>query len=250
MSTLVTKTKIEEGVVRLHMNDPARQNRLSEELSAQLIAALHELANDPALHVLVLTGRSDVFCAGATREQLEGMTQGRMPAQALSLPERMLAFPFPIIGAMEGHAVGGGLSLALCCDMTIAAESSRYGANFTELGFTPGMGIVSLLPMLVGHAFASEMLLGARLYKGRELARRGLFSEVVPARDVLQVALDLAHGVAGKPRDVLAMVKESLAVPRRRALADGGVIEKLMHLVSFSSPESRALIESTYLTSH
>jgi polyketide biosynthesis enoyl-CoA hydratase PksI len=248
MSKLVTVGAVEEGVFVLHMDDEANRNRLSEELSGEIIGALRSLAQEPALRVLVITGRSDVFCAGATLDQLEKMTAGEMPTRALSIPEHMLSFPLPIIGALEGHAVGGGLSMALCCDMTIAAEGSRYGANFTEMGFTPGMGIISLLPMQVGHCFACEMLLGAKLYKGRELSRRNLFSEVVPAREVKRVALDLAHTIAGKPRDVLSMVKEALAVPRRRALADSTMVERLMHLSSFGNPQSRALIRSMYLS--
>lgn len=248
MSGLITVSKLEEGVFELHMNDPANQNRLSEELSAEVISALRSLAHEPALRVLVMTGRQDVFCAGATLEQLERMTAGEMALKALAIPDEMLAFPLPIIGVLEGHAVGGGLCVALCCDMTIASESSRYGANFTDMGFTPGMGIMTLLPMQVGHAFASEMLLGAKLYKGRELHRRHLFSEVLPAREVRRAALDLAHRISGKPREVLSMVKEALAVPRRRALADASVLERLMHLSSFASPGSKAFIQSMYLS--
>ncbi len=248
MYRYISLSQIEDGIAHLHIDDAANQNRLSEELSSEISSALDALAHEPKLRVLLMHGRSDVFCAGATLTQLRKMTAGEMPTNALSLPEQMIAFPLPIIGAIEGHAVGGGLALALCCDMTIAAESSRYGANFTELGFTPGMGLVSLLPAQVGHAFACEMLLGAKLYKGRELLHRGLFNEVVPADRVMALAEDHAYGIAAKPRDVVMMVKEALAIPRRRALADVSLVEKLMHRASFNNSTSKELIESVYLS--
>lgn len=137
--------------------------------------------------------------------------------------------------------------LALCCDILVASESSRYGVNFTNMGFTPGMGTTSLLPALVGHHFASEMMLTGKLYKGRELKGRGLFNYVVPAEEVLDVSLDIARRIAEKPRHVIEMLKETLSLPRRQALQEAVSREHLMHKICFSRSDTAAHIESTYL---
>jgi polyketide biosynthesis enoyl-CoA hydratase PksI len=248
MSNVVTVTCVEDGIFRLNMNDPQTENRLSERLISEFIVALKDLALEPTLKVLLITGRKDVFCAGATREVLNKITNGTTDVKDLLLPNHMLSFPVPIIAAVEGHAVGGGLVLALYCDMVVAAERSRYGFNFTHMGFTPGMGTTSLLPALVGYSFASEMLLTAKFYKGRELRERGLFNYVVSAEEVLNVALELAQRMAEKPRHVLELVKDTLALPRRHALQEALSREHLMHKVCFSRPDTALRIEETYLS--
>ncbi len=199
MSATVHAERLEEGIVEVRIDDAEAQNRLSDRLCRELMAALAELRSDPTLKVVLLSGRPDVFCGGATLEALQSVSTGAVDVLDLLLPEQMLAFPVPIVGAITGHAVGGGFVLALCCDVMIAAETSRYGVNFTSLGFTPGMGATALLPALVGHHHAMEMMLTAKLYRGAELRERGLFNRVVPAAEVQAEALDLARRMAEKP---------------------------------------------------
>ncbi len=248
MAEIIRITDLGSGISRLGMDDPAEENRLSDRMCRELLAALDALSADPALKVVVLTGRSDVFCAGGTLEMLRQIASGEVAARDLLLPERLLAFPLPIVGALEGHAVGGGLTLALCCDVLVAAEEKRYGANFASMGFTPGMGTTALLPALVGHQLASEMMLTSAFYKGRELRGRSLFNHVVPGREVLDRAVDLARRMAEKPRYVLAGIKETLALPRRRTLADAMSREHLLHAMCFSQPETAAILEANYLS--
>src|SRR5262249_18533138 len=124
MSKVVT-TSPGEGVVQLTLNDPEQQNRLSPTCCAELEEALAGLAADPDLKVVILAGLPEIFCAGATLETLQAVAAGTAAVADLELPRRLLDFPLPIIAALEGHAVGGGLVLALCCDMRVACESSR-----------------------------------------------------------------------------------------------------------------------------
>jgi polyketide biosynthesis enoyl-CoA hydratase PksI len=241
-------THLEEGIFQLQMDAPETNNQLNAELIQALMSALTTLSTDSTLKVLIFKGRKDIFCAGGTLEMLKGLSSGQTSVKDLLQPlvGQIFGFPVPIIGALEGHALGGGLMLALFCDILVAAENSRYGANFTSLGFTPGMGATSLLPALVGHHFASEMLFSAKLYKGRELKGRGLFNHVVPADDVMDVALDIALRIAEKPHHVLKMLKEALSQPRRQALQEALFREHLMHDICFANPETIALIEATY----
>ncbi|MBN3888589.1 MAG: enoyl-CoA hydratase/isomerase family protein [Nostoc sp. JL31] len=238
---------LEDGIFQLQIDDPENENRLSEELCDELMTALTHLATEPSLKVLILSGRADVFCAGASLDTIKQVVSGNADVKDLSLPNQLLSFPVPIIAALQGHAVGGGIALALYCDILIASENSRYGLNFTDLGFTPGMGILSVLPAMVGHHFASEMLLTAKLYKGKELKGRGLFNYIVPAEEVMTLALDMARRIAEKPRHVLEMVKDTLSLPRRQALQAALSREHLMHKICFGVPGTLAHIEAAYL---
>jgi polyketide biosynthesis enoyl-CoA hydratase PksI len=195
----------------------------------------------------LLEGLRDVFCAGASLDFLRRLSRGEADESSWwSLPEIFLSFPMPIIGSVTGHAVGGGLLVALYCDMVVAAEESRYGFNFIDLGFTPGMGATTLLPALVGTHFANEMLLTGKLYRGRELRERSVFNRVVPAAQVDGVVLDIARSLALKPAPVLALLKEALSLPRRRALPDTLQREALMHRICFASPDTARRIDELY----
>ncbi|WP_218081865.1 polyketide synthase [Anthocerotibacter panamensis] len=248
MTERVTITGLEEGVFQLKMDDPELENRLSGELAADLVAALDRLEQEPSLKVLLLAGRREVFSAGGSLDLLDRLVQGTLEEKSLFvLPNRVLHFPVPVIGVLEGHAVGGGLMLALCCDLIVAATNSRYGVNFTDLGFTPGLGTTTLLPALIAPVLAREMIFTAKLFRGSELRDRGLFNYVVPAAEVPEVALDLARRIAPKPRHVLEMLKDSLALPRRLALQEAMTHEQLMHRVCFSRPDTARHIHENYL---
>ena len=245
MSDLLVTTPA-EGVFRLSLEDSQNGNHLTEELCADLMDALARLAVDPALKVLVLTGGREVFSAGASLSTLTRGSGGATMIRKLGLPERLVGFPVPVIAALEGDAIGGGLMLAVCCDMLVAAENRRFGLNFTTLGFSPGMGATRLVPALVGHGVAMEMLLSGKFYKGRELVGRGLFNAVVPQEQVLDVALDQAMRIAERPRYVIEMVKAALAEPRLRILADALEREHALHQLCFARPEIAATIEDSY----
>lgn len=247
MSEVMQESDLGEGVLRLEMCDPENQNRLTERFCAELVAALESAGGRPDLKVLVLAGLDEVFCAGAALDVLQKIATGETRAKDLGLAERLLSFPVPIVGAVAGHAVGGGLTLALCCDIVVAAEGKRYGANFTSLGFTPGMGTTGLLPLLVGHQFASEMMYTAKLYKGRELRTRGLFTHVVENERVLEVACEIARRIADKPRRVLEALKRTLARPRRRAVEQALEHEHEMHKICFRDRDVAARLEDAYL---
>lgn len=246
----VSVTNLEEGIFQLKIDDPENQNRLSEKLLSEFIAAVKNLQNEPTLKVLILTGCKDVFCAGGSLEFLRKLATGKTEAEEdylFTLPNLMLNFPVPIIGALQGHAVGGGLTLALYCDILVANQSSRYGANFTNIGFTPGLGTTSVLPARVGYHFASEMILTGKLYKGRELKERGLFNYIVPVEQVMDMALDIARSIAEKPKYVLEMLKSTLSLPRRQALQATLFQEHLMHKICFTHSETVSLLEANYL---
>ncbi|UQA57005.1 polyketide synthase [Polyangium aurulentum] len=246
-STKVEVTWVEEGVALVRMNDPEERNLLTDMLVDELMAALRELSADAKVKAAILCGRRDVFCGGGSLEMLRAVAAGATHAKDVLLPAMLVEFPVPIIAALEGHAVGAGLAMALWCDIVVASERARYGANFTSMGFTPGLGITALLPALVGYGFATEMMMTAKLYKGRELAERRLFTHVVPEGEVLDLAVDIARRIAERPRHVLTMLKAEIALPRRGMLTNAMPREHVMHQVCFSRPEARVLLEEGYV---
>jgi polyketide biosynthesis enoyl-CoA hydratase PksI len=246
-SVKVVVSWVDEGVALVRMDDPEQRNLLTDGLLDELMAALRELSADAKVKAAILCGRKDVFCGGGSLEMLRAVAAGATHAKDILLPAMLVEFPVPIIAALEGHAVGAGLAVALWCDIVVASEQARYGANFTSMGFTPGLGVTSLLPALVGYGFATEMMTTARLYKGRELVHRQLFTHIVPGGGVLDLAIDLARRIAERPRHVLTMLKAELSLPRRSLLTNAMPREHVMHQVCFSRPEARALVDEGYV---
>jgi enoyl-CoA hydratase/carnithine racemase len=122
----------------------------------------------------------------------------------------MLDIEVPTVAAMSGHAVGGGLGLAIVCDLRIASESARYGANFVRLGLHPGMATTYLLPRLVGVPRALELLLTGRIVSGREAADMGLANHALPAAGVLPRARELADEIASAAPIAVRLTKQTI----------------------------------------
>lgn len=250
MSKKILVSRKEEGIFQLIINDAENENQLSTDLSVEFMTALDNLSKERELRVLILSGIKKVFCAGGSLQVLQKLAQGEVEVKSFySVPNKLLNFPLPVIGALEGHAVGGGLILALCCDILVASENSRYGVNFTDLGFSPGMGTTTFLPALAGYHFSSEMMFTAKLYKGSELRDRGIFNYIVPSEEVLGRSLDIARRISEKPKHVLEMLKHTLSLPRRQALQVALSYEYLMHKLCFKRPETAAIIEANYFLS-
>jgi enoyl-CoA hydratase/carnithine racemase len=150
--------------------------------------------------VLVVTGTGHCFSSGADFKatlQRDGSAAPHERSYAMYEPFlSLLDLAVPVIGALNGHAVGGGFGLALVCDLRVGAEAAKYGANFVRLGLAPGMAISYLLPRLVGVARANELLLAGKLVEGREAAALGILNRAVPAAEVMPVAMELAREIA------------------------------------------------------
>jgi polyketide biosynthesis enoyl-CoA hydratase PksI len=244
--TRVTLDIVEDGVAVLALVDEREKNAFSEPFIAQLLARLEELAGDERARVCLMRGLPEVFCAGAHRDLLLGLAGGELAANDIVLPKVVLDLPIPAIAAVEGHAVGGGLALALCCDMVLLARESRYGCSFMNMGFTPGMGITRLLRLAVGDYLANEMLFGGQMFKGRRLEAHSGVNAVLPRDQVWPRALRLARRVAEKPRHALTLLKRYQSLQRRRLFEETITVESFMHELCFSQPETAGRIRENY----
>ena len=190
-----------EGTVGvLTLDRPDNRNSMTPELLDAFAEASALARGDAQIRVLVVTGTGTCFSSGADFKatlQREGNAAPHERSYAMYVPFlSLLDVAVPVIGALNGHTVGGGFGLALVCDLRIGAEDAKYGANFVKLGLAPGMAISYLLPRLVGVARAHEMLLTGRLVDGREAAALGILNRAVPAAQVLPAAMELAREIA------------------------------------------------------
>ena len=159
----------------------------------------------------------------------------------------MLDIPIPVIAAMQGHAIGGGLALGLCADIAILAEESRYGCSFMNMGFTPGMGITKLMEHYMSPAMAQEMQYTGMFYQGRTLIGKTNFNYILPKADVLDKAQQLAEAMADKPRKALSVLKRYQSMTRRKTFEETYSIETMMHELTFDQTEILKTIQENYV---
>lgn len=243
---MIKLTSDNSGLYHLQMDDQSGKNALSVKMIHDLLEAFQEIQNDPDAKTLLLSGNADYFCTGASAEMIQEISNGNLVANDIDLAIQLISFPIPVIASMQGSALGGGLVLALCSDITIASESSRYGFNFTDLGFTPGMGTTGLLPDLIGYQRAAEMMLTGKMYKGRELQQTGLFNYVVATDSVAIQSREIAERLVDKPTHVLKKLKENISKPRIKRIKKVLKDENEMHSICFNHDETRSQIKRNF----
>ena len=212
---LVIVEEPRDGIAQLALNNPEKRNALSMELRAELAAVLPKLVADDAVRGIVIRGEGGVFCAGGDISTMEDYTPERGRARMRS------GHPFvrmlhecekPVVAAVEGFAVGAGAGLALLCDMIVMGEGATIGFPFFRIGLVPDWGILHTLPRRVGAGRARQLLLHARMPKGREAYDWGLADMLVPDSQVLAEAVSQARSLAAQPRNAFALVKRQLSL--------------------------------------
>jgi enoyl-CoA hydratase len=181
------------AVLLLRLARPKRLNALTDALAADIAAALEAADADETTRAVVITGDERAFAAGADIGEL-----GQPGGPRLEVWDRIWNVRTPIVGAVQGLALGGGLELAMSCDLLVVAENARLGQPEIKLGLIPGAGGTQRLTRALGKALAMEMVLTGREIDGREAYARGLASACVPAELVLRTALALAASIAAQ----------------------------------------------------
>ena len=174
-------------------------NFFDHELINEIAAAFDELDADEACRAIVLAAQGKSFCAGANfgkGDDGDPMYQLRDPGQLYREAARLFGAKTPIVGAIHGAAVGGGLGLAMVPDFRVTCPEARFSANFTRLGFHPGFGLTVTLPEVIGQSNAALMFYTSRRFKGEEAYRMGLADVLVPQDQVRAAALELAREIA------------------------------------------------------
>jgi len=208
----------EDYVSIVEMQRPPH-NFFDLDLLRAIADALAELEADTACRVVVLAAEGKSFCAGADlTSPSRSVLSGARPAAASVYEQgvRIFRFAKPMVAAVHGAAIGGGLGLAMTADFRIACPEARLSANFTKLGFHPGFGLSVSLPRVIGVQAASMMLLTSRRMGGEEAARIGLVDQLVAQGDVRASAVALATEIAGNA----PLAVRSTRATQRGRLAD------------------------------
>lgn len=220
--------EVREGVAILTLNRPEAMNSIDPETRGELRESWQRAAQDDAVHCVVLTGSGDkAFCTGSDLKKT--MPPKESPAQLTfgqAQPHHLLAgmdLDKPIIAAVNGYAMGGGMELALACDIRIASENAQFALSEVRIGSIPGAGGTQNLPRLIGRSDAMLMLLTGDRVDAQEALRTGLVSKVVPLPQLLETALALANRIAQNAplsvRAVKRLVRDGAALPLAQAMA-------------------------------
>ncbi len=246
MSTVLLQ--IEEGVAWITLNRPERRNAMDAQMVREFPGVVAQVAGDDSVRAVVVTGAGRSFCAGADFTTLQALSEespldGQLGAHKSieSLYEGFLPLAqleVPTLAAINGACVGGGLGLALLCDMRIVAERARIGANFSRLGIHPGMGITGRLPAVVGYSAAARLLFTGELIRGAEAVDLGLALEAVGFDAVLPRAMALAQQIAASAPLAVKWIKRTLKNVATRDMGDVLEIEAMAQALLAQSEDA------------
>lgn len=250
MSEALVLVDRDGDVATLTFNDPDRRNAMTREMGERFAREVAGLCREPGLRAVVLTGAGRAFSAGGDLGMIEEQARAGAADPGVArraIRDTMRSFyqlflsvrdlPCPSVAAINGHAVGAGLCVALACDLRLVSSEAKLGLNFTRLGLQPGMGATWTLPRLIGAARAAEMLYTGRLIDGEEAARLGIASRVLPQGEVLPAAQALAREIAAAAPLAVAGVKRSLERSERATLEDQLSFEAEVQAACFESSD-------------
>ncbi len=210
---------VRDAIGTLTLNRPEKLNAYTTEMGEEVTSVLRAWRDDDAVRAVILTGAGRGFCAGVDLEHLKAHQAGRNASQGprlgeedflKKLPLELAAYPKPLIAAVNGAAIGVGVSMILPCDVRIASEHAKLGLAFVKLGILPGLGSTHLLPRIVGRAKALELVLSARTLGAAEALEIGLVNQVVAAEKLLDTARELAASIAAHKPEAVAAAKAAV----------------------------------------
>lgn len=219
--------EVRDGIAIMTLNRPEAMNSIDPETRAELKQAWRRVAQDTSIRCVILTGAGEkAFCTGSDlkktmppKESFAQLTFGSDESDHLLAG---MVTDTPIICAINGYAMGGGLELALACDIRVASDNAQLALSEVRIGSIPGGGGTQRLPRLIGQSDAMLMLLTGNRVDAGEALRLGIVSRVVPATDLLACAMEIAQRIAQNAplsvRSIKRLVKDGLEVPLDKAL--------------------------------
>lgn len=240
---------INENIAIIKIQNKKNKNMLSDDTIHGLIAKFAEIQDMKKIKAVILTGYDNLFCMGGTQEQLNDISDMKRKCSGglfNFIYRGLLECKVPVISAMQGHAMGGGLVFGLFANIIVMSTEGVYSANFTKYGFTPGVGSTYILQQKLGLNLAMEMMFTAKSYQGEELKNRGAPFIFCKKDQVLPEAIKLATMLAKKPLATLMTLKQELT--RRELVQLTPIIETevRMHDSLFSQIDVKNLIDSYF----
>jgi len=235
--TIVTSKEGMLGIITL--NRPQAMNALSSKLVTDLISALTEFEKDDGVRCIVIAGSERAFSAGADIKEMNEMTavQMAMTGHFFPLWDKVGHYPKPIVGALSGYVLGGGLELAMSLDVLIASETTQLGQPEIDIGVMPGGGGTQRLTRAVGKSKAMEMILTGKRIDAEEARTLGLVSRVVPREAYLEEAKKVANEIASKSPVAVRMAKMAVNKAFEMGLTQGIDFERELFYLLFASED-------------
>jgi enoyl-CoA hydratase len=219
-----------EAIVRISLNRPERLNALNSQLQNDFVQALDALAADDAVRVLILTGQGRAFCAGLDlRDFRQSLSSFQRPSASGNVFQALAAVPQPVIAAVNGPAVTGGLELVLACDVVIGSRAARFADTHARLGVMPGAGLSQRLPRIIGANRALALSLTGDFLEAEDAWRCGLLSHLSEPEELLPLAWQLAGRMATADPEVLREIKRVTRAGLLGTLAEGLRLEDAAH---------------------
>lgn len=213
-TTLPVIVDVSDSIATVTLNRARVLNALDRESFAHLEMAFGQIAAEPGIRCAIVTGAGErAFCAGADiRELSELGAEGALDFMAYgqAIFDHIAICPKPVIAAVNGYALGGGLELAMACDIRLAAVSAHFGQPEITLGSIPGWGGTQRLPLLVGLGKARELILTGTIIEAATAERIGLVNQVVQGDELMTAAREMARRIAGLPPVALALAKDAI----------------------------------------
>ncbi len=216
MTYKTIKLTAEGRVSLMLLNRPEVMNSIDEQMLRELTEVLGALAADPETVVVVISGAGNAFCGGADLREFKGSYEefrrtGRLtPFGGPDLALLFSRFPKPMIAAVNGMAVGWGMTMPVACDIRLASANAMFSAPFVRVGLTPEFGSCNLLPKLIGYGRAAELFLTGRMIGAEEALRIGLIDRLVTQEDLIEQSLGLARQIAAQPTGAVISTKSML----------------------------------------
>lgn len=230
-----------EAVATIRLSRPP-MNALNAQVQDEIAEAAAQVTADDGIRAAVIYGGAKVFAAGADIKEMVEASYGRMAADTRRLQASFTAvarIPKPVVAAITGYALGGGLELALCADFRVMGESARVGQPEILLGIIPGAGGTQRLPRLIGPAKAKDLIFSGRHVAADEALAIGLADKVVPDAEVYQAARDMVAQYAGGPALALSAAKQAVNKGLEVDLATGLEIERLHFAALFATEDQK-----------
>lgn len=218
--TETVQRRREGAVLVLTLNRADKKNALTGDMYAALAAALAEANEDAAIAATLILGQPGIFCAGNDIKDFIGFAMGgALGAPVINFLKALVANNKPLVAAVDGGAIGIGTTMILHCDYALASERAVFATPFVDLALVPEAGSSLIVPELMGHRLAFEMLVMGGRFDAKRAAECGLVNRVVSSAEIENLALETARAIAAKPREAVALSRRLMRGDTSRLLA-------------------------------
>ncbi|MBI2716554.1 MAG: enoyl-CoA hydratase/isomerase family protein [Rhizobiales bacterium] len=227
-------------IVVLRLNRPQVRNALNLDLRTRLADEITRFGADPEVRCIIVTGSEAAFAAGADIGEMAGAGPVEVMARNVQKYWRAITEgPKPLIAAVEGFALGGGLELALCADIIVAGEGAKLGLPEVKVGILPGGGGTQKLARLIGSKRAMLLLMTGRMFSAAEALSMGVISEIAPTGQALTRALEIAREIATLPPISLMQIKEIVNAGLNAPLDTALMLERKAFQLQFATSDQK-----------